>query len=107
MDVRRVAAGVLSGMLLVSCASPPDVGDSYGARGACEQFVEKRLKSPGSAEYSDQTESNDRLEWTASGTVDSQNAFGALIRNDYRCVMTYLADENESYRLDSLSGLEN
>lgn len=82
-------------------------GTAYGARGACEQFVTKRLKSPGSAEFSGQAESNTGRIWTATGSVDSQNSFGGLVRNDYTCVASYLGGDDESYRMVSLDGLVN
>jgi hypothetical protein len=85
----------------------PSIGDSYGAQFACEQFVEDRLKSPGTAEFTDQTETNDGVEWTSIGSVDSQNTFGGVVRNDYVCVVQYEGGEDESYSLVSISGLQN
>lgn len=100
-------AAVVLCVALLGCEPAPDDGTSYGARDACEQFVTKRLKSPGSAEFSGQTENNAGRIWTATGSVDSQNSFGGLVRNDYTCVARYLGGDDESYRLVSVDGLVN
>lgn len=91
--------------LLIGCAATPSVGTAYGARDACEQFVKDRLKSPGSAKFSEQSETSRGKRWTAMGAVDSQNSFGGLVRNNYTCVARYIGGANESYRLVSISGL--
>lgn len=64
----------------------PDEGSAPGARDACEQFVDKRLKSPGSADYN-LTATNVGTRWTVVGTVDSENSFGASLRSRVECVM--------------------
>ncbi|THA72588.1 hypothetical protein E6R60_26225 [Streptomyces sp. A0642] len=60
----------------------------------CEKFVKERLKSPGSADFSGVTETKitpttEKAPWTylVNGYVDSQNSFGASVRNDYRCLI--------------------
>lgn len=71
-----------------------DGGGEYGARDVCEQFIEKRLRSPGSAEFS-QTEATDNgTSWIVSGAVDSQNGFGALVRNRYDCEVRHVSGED-------------
>lgn len=70
-------------------------GGRYGAEDVCEQFVENRLKSPGSADFSDTeaaTGSGDV--WTVSGAVDSENSFGGLVRNTYVCEVRHTTGEN-------------
>lgn len=83
----------------------PDIGDKYSAAVMCEEFVKDRLKSPVSAEFD--TENGERVKgaWRVTGTVDSENSFGALIRNDFTCVVKYAGDDE--WRLQSLSGLDN
>lgn len=63
----------------------------------CKTFVERGLKSPASAVFPNSnnpdvsiTEANGR--WIAVGYVDAQNGFGALLRQDFRCEMTYNGD---------------
>lgn len=55
-------------------------------RDACTAEIELRLKAPATAviEFASAEPVNDQL-WTAAGTVDSENGFGALIRNDWEC----------------------
>lgn len=66
----------------------PDEGSAPGARDACEQFVDKRLKSPGSADYN-LVATQDGTLWTVTGTVDSENSFGASLRSTVRCSLRY------------------
>lgn len=81
-------------------------GDEYTAQVMCERFIEDRLKSPSTAEF----ETEDRLllpskRWQIIGTVDSENSFGAMIRNDYGCQVKYKGDDE--WRLKRLVGLNN
>jgi hypothetical protein len=43
--------------------------------------------------------------WLVVGSVDSENSFGAMIRNDYRCTVKFVGGDN--WRLQDLSGLNN
>lgn len=72
---------------LGSCSSEPDAPDEYGARDVCEQFVEKRLKAPATAEFENTATTQAGDEWTVEGDVDAENGFGALIRNHYVCTV--------------------
>lgn len=84
---------------------PDDGGGEYGARDVCEQFVEKRLKSPGSAEFSDESATGDSGTYTVAGSVDSENGFGALVRNQYVCKVTHASGDN--WRLMDLEMTSN
>jgi hypothetical protein len=84
--------------------SGDDSVDRFTAEVMCERFVEDNLKSPSTAEF-DSTGSGAGKHWTVTGTVDSENSFGAMMRNDYSCELTY--EGNDRWRLDSLSGLTN
>ncbi|KKK95927.1 hypothetical protein LCGC14_2667880 [marine sediment metagenome] len=64
----------------------------------CEDFAENRLKSPGSAEWPSITvaESTTKLaenRYRVRTYVDSQNAFGALIRTQVDCTLRVQDDE--------------
>lgn len=74
---------------LAGCAeSEPSGYDSVTAEVMCEQFVEQRLKSPASAEFSGQaSKSLGGTKWEVTGTVDSQNSFGAMMRSAYTCTL--------------------
>ncbi|WP_067891145.1 hypothetical protein [Nocardia vaccinii] len=59
---------------------------------ACENLVRDKLKSPASArfELGDTNLHEDArggLTGTLSGTVDSQNGYGAMMRSDWTCTM--------------------
>lgn len=87
-------------------AEAPDVGDEIGAQVVCEDFVEDRLKSPSSADFSDETVTQIRGPvWEVAGAVDSENSFGAMIRNDYTCRVKFKGDDN--WTLVKLTGLSN
>jgi len=60
----------------------------------CEQFVEKRLKAPASAEYTDPKTSKAGATYTVGGSVDSQNSFGAKIRSRYVCTVKDNGDDS-------------
>lgn len=83
-------------LLFVGCMALMASGDDdgpeglreYEARNACEEFIDRRLKSPGSSEYNHEStvEVSDGG-WTVTGTVDAQNSFGALVRMTYSCTV--------------------
>lgn len=82
-------------------------GETGGARYACHDWVEQRLKSPGSANFEDYdegsvTRTGDTV--VVRGWVDSDNSFGASVRNTYTCTVTVVGDK---YRLVSIGGLTN
>ena len=75
---------------------PKEVDRSSMAYIMSQEFVKKRLVSPGSAKFPwfDRTVMKtgpDR--YVVRGYCDSQNKFGALLRTDYVCQMEYLGDD--------------
>lgn len=77
-------------------AQPQDpVSDNRGitAEIMCEQFIERELKAPATAEYADPTTSKDGATYTVSGAVDSENSFGAKVRSQYNCIVTDAGDD--------------
>ena len=107
---RHPFLAVLAGLLVLSAwlgfrsSGAPATGDEFTAASMCERFVADHLKSPSTAEF-DSTATGGGDTWTVTGTVDSQNSFGAMVRNTYTCHLTY--EGGDSWRLDSLSGLAN
>lgn len=73
------------------------------AERVCKGFVKERLKSPGSAEF-ETTATGKAGSYTVVGTVDSENGFGALIRNDFTCSVKL---DGDTWHLKDLSGLAN
>lgn len=64
---------------------PDDVSD-YEVQAQCEKWVDKQLKSPSTAKYSDHAvRSAGEDAWTVSGAVDAENSFGAEIRSAWSC----------------------
>lgn len=92
-------------LLLAGCGGG---GDEDGAIAYCHQFVEDRLKSPDSADFPsfpdhDVTETG-TMQWRVSSYVDAENSFGASLRTDWTCEISY--DEAEgAWTLESLTGL--
>lgn len=61
-------------------------GDSTMAEIMCEDFIEERLKAPATAEYEHSTTFTNPA-YRVTGTVDSENGFGAMIRSEFTCVV--------------------
>jgi hypothetical protein len=94
-----VAALMIFFFVIPSCSDEPEKSEEkklHTKVEACLQsrsFVEKMLKSPGSAEFGycadDHVTQIDDTTFTVINYVDSQNSFGALIRNYYKCKITF------------------
>jgi hypothetical protein len=76
-------------------------GDPVSARSACHTYVEQRLKSPGSADFSGESTDVAGSTWVVTGSVDSENSFGGSVRNSFRCTVTYSGDR--TWNLDGLT----
>lgn len=82
-----------------------DPNGGGGATRACKDRVEARLKAPSTAEFGDTFDSkDDQGRWEISGAVDSENGFGAMVRNTYSCTITR---ENGYWQLVDLSFSES
>lgn len=60
----------------------------YGAKSACHDAVRERLKAPSSASFGPIDEYGHNITNEVReirGSVDSQNSFGAMLRNQYTC----------------------
>lgn len=102
------ACGAVVAGTILGCGTPaptPKQGDEYGARSVCQDFVKDSLKSPASAKFSEETATLSKGEWTVTGSVDSENSFGASIRNVYVCTVKHTGNDN--YHLIDLTGLSN
>jgi hypothetical protein len=72
----------------------PAAPDAIGAWVDCKSFVERGLKSPASAVFPLSnapgvtiTQADGR--WFVVGFVDAENSFGAKLRQEFQCQMTY------------------
>ena len=82
----------------------PDVGEPSGAYINCKNAVEQVLPAPSTAEFArydpdDVTQLSGNT-WMIISYVDSQNAFGAMLRSDYACEIRYVG--NHQWRLIDL-----
>ncbi len=93
---------VLAAVMLVEWLGGTARNDQAGAFAACTQFVERTLRSPGSAQHPaflDAAVSNEDPVYVVTSHVDSQNGFGALLRTSYRCEV---AREGQGWKLVDL-----
>jgi len=72
-------------------SSPPQpsiAGSEIAAYLACEDFTRQVLRSPSTAEFPGRREATITTrgqEWVVRAYVDAENAFGAMVRNEWRC----------------------
>ena len=68
--------------------------DGSGAKAMAPEFVKKHLVAPSTAKFPwlAGTAVRDGDWWRVRSYVDSQNAFGAMIRNNYECVLREKGD---------------
>lgn len=90
--VNRVGMIVIAACLVILGAVifwPKDAYDPNNANEViahCEAAVEKQLKAPTTAEFASTATGSGT--WEVTGTVDSENSFGATVRSDYACTVT-------------------
>lgn len=94
MKTTKTIIYLASILLFVSCGGGDNVKHSkFSAAYDSRQFVERLIKSPSTAEYFTDMERhvNRRNDTTfvINGWFDSQNSFGATIRSNYSCIVTY------------------
>jgi hypothetical protein len=73
----------------------------YGAFDACTTYVKDQLRAPLTAKFRNEYENDgevaiksaDNITWTVVSSVDSENGFGALIRNTFLCQATFLGGD--------------
>lgn len=75
--------------------------NQFLAQYACEDEVKKQLKAPASAQFGNwQYRYNDSTKThTLSGSVDSQNSYGAMLRSNFVCTAEYKGDGQFSTRV--------
>jgi len=106
-ETAKIIAGVITfGLLLwvfFSCFDVEPVTSTndkkqfsaFEAVTASQFFVEKKLKAPATAKFDfsvrDSKQINDTV-FLVTSFVDSENEFGALLRIDYSCIITFSND---------------
>lgn len=81
---------VLFGGLMVGCMALAGGGDGgvsdTEVRMQCREWARDHLRSPSTADFSDETvRSAGTNEWTVTGSIDAENAFGGTVRATYTC----------------------
>lgn len=93
-----VVAAVVGAVFLYgggSNRSAPRAPDKISAWIDCRSFVEQNLKSPASAEFPISNDPGVTIaklgngRWSVLGFVDAENAFGAKLRQDFGCQISY------------------
>jgi hypothetical protein len=79
-----------------------DATDGYDARSACVEFIQDRLTSPLTADFSNLYHSGESPAWTVAGTVEAENSVGKRVRMAFSCVVRI---DGQTWRLQSLTGL--
>lgn len=95
--MKTIYAVALAAVLIISIGcgptEPPAKGSrTTGARMMAEEFIKDKLKAPGTAEFSDSSDTRVRYDettdsYTVLGWVDAQNSFGAKLRTPYICTV--------------------
>lgn len=88
-----IAVLIIVVVWVVPALSPKKSGDMSEAEiqssitGICKDRVLERLKSPGTAEFSDiEVRSGPGpVAYVITGSVDSENTFGGTVRSDFTC----------------------
>lgn len=94
---------MLVALALAGCStSANDSSRGFEAEHYCKEFVKQRLKAPSTAKFQNTDHSGTGSTFTVTGTVDSNNSFGAQIRSPFTCVVHRTSS---SWELRSLSGL--
>lgn len=98
--MRKAAEMVVLVMVLAACSNEPyDPNNENEAVAQCEGFADQRIKAPATAEY-DLVASRAGEGWTVTGTVDSENGFGANIRSNVECQLHF---EGDTAHLDDIA----
>lgn len=77
--------------------------NEYEAKQICEDAVERNLKSPATATYDSrvQIKSDNENDYRILTEVDSQNGFGAMVRTNFSCNLTW-SPEAKKWTLDKI-----
>jgi hypothetical protein len=88
LGVAAVIALVLVCSLHGTGASGTEGDRSNAAISACENAVKDQLKAPSTAKFSNERYTDSDPSWRATGDVDAENSFGAMIRSHFDCDLT-------------------
>lgn len=78
---------------------PPSEDDvRASAQLNCEDIVKNSLKSPSTANFSNEEVTGTSGQYTVTGDVDSQNSFGATLRDHFVCDVTGTSSQDATLR---------
>ena len=93
-------------LVLPKATQDPNIDNSTLASIMCEGFVLDRLKAPSSAEFPGLLDEWPKImpfggdttghDWHVVSYVDSQNTYGAMIRDFYTCQISYVGNDQWS-----------
>ena len=88
-----VTAAVLAAAVFVLAAllGRSHAGDKAEAIDLCHDLVEQRLGAASTADYSDESTSGSRPDWTVAGAVRTRDATRSLLRTYYRCDVSWIS----------------
>lgn len=80
---------------------PYDSNNKFEAIAQCEARIEPLLKAPATAEF--KTSASGSGTWSVTGTVDSENGFGATVRSDFECTVVMNSDNTATTTVEHLT----
>ncbi|MGM9428014.1 hypothetical protein [Hydrogenophaga sp. MI9] len=96
----------------LACLTAHADDDHLNAKAICQKFVAKQLKAPATAKFepvssvaAQPAKDGPANTWESVGYVDSQNAFGAMLRSTYFCTVRKTGPDK--WRLIELSWLKD
>lgn len=110
-----VLATAAAGSLLGACdlksdTTPGSQDQKDSAKFICEEFVDRTLKAPDTAEYGGLSEARITFDgdetYTVRNYVDAENSFGAKLRSNFTCKVEFLGGEDEEWQLVDLTGID-
>jgi hypothetical protein len=72
--------------------TPPPDPSRIGAKRACIDMVRDRLRAPATAVFTETAVSHWNGKYKVVGKVESQDAYGALLRTRWRCITRWTGD---------------
>lgn len=98
--MKRTLTTLALALALTACSSAAEPAEDRWkptdaeAIDVCQEWVKGNLKAPASAEFSGVELKRTTPDWTVRGAVDSQNSFGAMLRNEWKCTIRWsIAEE--------------
>jgi hypothetical protein len=92
--VSAVVVGLCAGCVAMFASIGSDSDPGPYVTVACRDWARGRLKSPSTANFSQETAQGlGDGRWRVTGVVDSQNSFGAVVRSAWTCEATYAGEE--------------